>query len=112
MLTGRDGRGLAMRLFDELRGSDIGHPDLDGPKSLCAQPAPMLAYPLTCACHKPMLHVTRGTVDGSACPRSELILAQSAKSPQDGRGLLIIVISAGESRDVVGFEVVGAAPVS
>lgn len=59
MLTDRDGSRLAVRFRDELRSAYVGHPDLNRPETLRAQALAMFAYPIACARHGVMLHVTR-----------------------------------------------------
>ena len=82
MLAGGDGSRLAVGFRHEFRGTYVGHPDLNRPEALGAQPLAIFADPLSCASHPAMLHVTKanhqpscwrndhwGTTTGVPAPR-------------------------------------------
>jgi hypothetical protein len=70
MLAGRDHSRLAVSLRDKFRRPHVGHPNLDRPKPLRAQPLAVFAYPLPCASHKLTLHVTTTVGQPAPVPQS------------------------------------------
>ena len=69
MLAGGDGSRLAVGFRHEFRGTDVGHPDLNRPEALGAQPLAMFADPLSRASHTAMLHVTKANHQPSRAQR-------------------------------------------